>query len=97
LDISEHLEVLHRKAKEKNWLAPDAITEIRNCIVHPTKKNRMKLNGHYQEAYRVRDLCQWSLELCILKLCNYNGVYTNRLKRIQYNGDVDPVPWGSEE
>ena len=95
LEISEHLEVLHKTAKEKNWLAPDAITQIRNSIIHPTRKNRIKLNDHYQEAYQVRDLCQWSLELCILKLCNYNGVYTNRLKRTQYSGDVDPVPWDS--
>jgi len=97
LDISAHLEVLHKTAKKENWLAPDAITQIRNSIVHPTRKNRMKLNNYSQEAYDVLDLCRWSLELCILKLCNYNGVYTNRLKRIQYSGDVDPVPWGSEE
>jgi hypothetical protein len=95
LEISDHLEDLHRKAKEKNWLAPDAITQIRNSIVHPTKKNRMKFNNLSQEAYDVLDLCRWSLELCILKLCNYNGVYTNRLKRIQYDGDVDSVPWDS--
>ena len=97
LDISAHLEVLHKTAKEQNWLAPDAITQIRNSIVHPTRKNRIKLNNHYQEAYQVRHLCRWSLELCILKLCNYNGKYTNRLKRTQYSGDVDPVPWSSEE
>ena len=97
MDISAHLEVLHKTAKEQNWLAPDAITQIRNSIVHPTRKNRIKLNNHYQEAYQVRHLCRWSLELCILKLCNYNGKYTNRLKRTQYSGDVDPVPWSSEE
>jgi len=95
LDISAHLEVLHKTAKKENWLAPDAITQIRNSIVHPTRKNRMKLNNYSQEAYDVLDLCRWSLELCILKLCNYNGVYTNRLKRIQYSGDVEPVPWDS--
>jgi hypothetical protein len=102
LEISEHLEdlhrqAIHRQAKGENWLAPDAIIQIRNSIVHPTKKNRTKLNDHSQEACDVLDLCRWSLELCILKLCNYNGVYTNTLKRIQYNGDVDPVPWSSEE
>ncbi len=97
LDISEHLGVLHETAKDKEWLTTDAITQIRNCIVHPTKKNRMKLNDHSQEAFDVLHLCKWSLELCILKLCNYNGKYTNRLKRTQYSGDVDPVPWSSEE
>jgi hypothetical protein len=95
LDISEHLGVLHKTAKEQNWLAPDAIIQIRNSIVHPTKKNRTKLNNYSQEAYDVLDLCKWSLELCILKLCNYNGVYKNRLKKIQHDGDVDSVPWDS--
>jgi hypothetical protein len=89
--------VLHKTAKDKEWLAPDAITQIRNSIVHPTKKNRMEFNNLSQEACDVLDLCRWSLELCILKLCNYNGVYTNTLKRLQYNGDVDTVPWNSEE
>jgi hypothetical protein len=102
LEISEHLEdlhmqAIHRQAKGKNWLAPDAITQIRGYIVHLTKKNRIKLNDHSQEACDVLDLCRWSLELCILKLCNYNGVYTNRLKRTQDQGDVDPVPWSCEE
>jgi hypothetical protein len=95
LDISEHLGVLHETAKDKEWLTTDAITQIRNSIVHPTRKNRMKLNEHSQEAYEVIRLCKWSLELCVLKLCNYNGVYTNRLKRTQYQGDVDSVPWDS--
>jgi hypothetical protein len=100
LEISEHLEdlhrqAIHRQAKGENWLAPDAIRQMRNCIVHPSKKNRIKLKNHSQEAYEVLRLCQWSLELCILKLCNYNGVYTNRLKRTQYQGDVDSVPWDS--
>ena len=98
LEISEHLEdlhrqAIHRQAKGENWLAPDAIRQMRNYIVHPSKKNRIKLNNHSQEAYDVLHLCKWSLELCILKLCNYNGVYTNRLKRTQRRGDVDPVPW----
>ena len=97
LEISEHLEDLHRQAKGENWLAPDAIRQMRNCIVHLSKKNRIKLNNHSQEAYDVLHLCQWSLELCILKLCNYNGKYTNRLKRTQDQGDFDPVPWSSEE
>ena len=95
LEISEHLEVLHKTAKEKNWLAPDVITKIRNPIVHPTKKNRMQFNNLSQEAYDVLHLCRWSLELCILKLCNYNGKYNNRLKRPQIPGDVDSVPWDS--
>lgn len=102
LEISEHLEdlhrqAIHRQAKGENWLAPDAIRQMRNCIVHPSKKNRIKLNNHSQEVYDVLHLCQWSLELCILKLCNYNGKYNNRLKRPQIPGNVDPVPWSSEE
>ena len=101
LEISEHLEdlhrqAIHRQAKGENWLAPDAIRQMRNCIVHPSKKNRIKLNNHSQEVYDVLHLCQWSLELCILKLCNYNGKYNNRLKRPQIPGNVDPVPWSSE-
>ena len=100
LEISEHLEdlhrqAIHRQAKGENWLTPDAIIQIRNSIVHPTRKNRMKLNNYSQEAYDVLHLCRWNLELCILKLCNYNGLYTNRLKRPQLRGDVEPVPWDS--
>ena len=61
---------LTQLAKDLNWVdGPQAITEIRNAIVHPNSKNRHKGNGSPEEARTEA----WSvgleyLELALLKL-----------------------------
>ena len=73
-------------SKERNWPdSPKAITEIRNKLVH-ARGEELKLNGAgYLEGWL---LSTWLLELTILALCNFQGEYWNRLKRVK-----EPVPW----
>jgi len=71
--------------------SPHALTEIRNSLVHPEHKHRGQYGKAYYEAW---SLGLWYLELCLLRLCGYQGTYGNRLRR-QTVGEVDAVPWGS--
>ncbi|MBN1546320.1 MAG: hypothetical protein JW902_06645 [Syntrophaceae bacterium] len=92
LEIPAALESIKIAAKKQscNWLdSPHAFTEIRNSIVHPEHKNRDDVKALYYEAWSMG---LWYLELAILRLCNYEGNYSNRLtsKRV---GEVENVPW----
>lgn len=81
-------------AKARNWVdSPQVLTEIRNPLTHPTPKNRERFRN-YPPAARTEawKLALWFLEMCLLRMCSYNGTYGSRL--IARNaGDVDPVPW----
>ncbi len=85
-----------KAAKADNWTdAPAAMTAIRNAITHPTKRNRERLGRHPARIkHEVWSLGLWYLELCLLKLFKYQGVYANRLTR-RYQGQVEPVPWAA--
>ena len=69
--------------------SPHALTEIRNSLVHPEHKRRNQYGDAYYEAW---NLGLWYLELCILRICGYQGTYGNRLK-VRAVGKVDMVPW----
>jgi hypothetical protein len=81
---------IKKLAKKYNWLdAPDALTEIRNSLVHPEHKKRSQLDSVYYEAW---NLGLWYLEMGILSICGYSGTYGNRLKQ-RWAGQVEDVPW----
>ena len=76
--------------------APKAMTEIRNTITHPTMKNRQKYAAKHTSESRSDAwmLGLWYLELCLLKLFEYNGTYGSRIvSRIK--GQVAQVPWSA--
>ncbi|WP_459558513.1 hypothetical protein [Lacunimicrobium album] len=73
----------------RNWTtSAEAITKVRNSIVHP----KAGISDKSKLLYEVWRLSLWFLELTILAASGYNGVYGNRLVK-QYYGDVEPVPW----
>jgi hypothetical protein len=92
--IPAELKYLTQQAKADNW--PDtstAMTAIRNTITHPTRKNRLIFARQTDEARaEAWNLGVWSLELCLLRLFDYQGTYGNRLKD-RRAGQVEPVPW----
>ena len=92
IDIPASLPELQKLAKKVNWIdAPQAITEVRNTLVHPEHKRR----GQFGKVYfPVWNLSQWYLELALLKICDYSGTYSNRLMQ-RYIGQVETVPWVS--
>ena len=79
-----------RLAAKYGWQdAPHALTEMRNEIVHPDHKKKGKLSKGWCQAW---NLGLWYLEMVLLRLCGYSGVYGNRLVR-RWKGDVERVPW----
>jgi len=98
LDITDelpaNLEKLHGYALQENWQGgPKAIVEIRNEIVHPGRESLP--NSHV--CYEALQLALWYIEMVILKLCNYEDVYSNRLSRMKWAGEVEQVPWAKKE
>lgn len=90
IDIPASLSELHKFAEQLNWIdAPQAITEIRNSLVHPEHKRRGKFGNLFVSVW---NLSQWYLELALLMICDYSGTYGNRLVQT-YVGEVEPVPW----
>ncbi|WP_397301614.1 hypothetical protein [Nonlabens ulvanivorans] len=60
---------------------PDAITYIRNAIVHSRKKNREKLIGLSNEVkLEARELSLYYIELSLLEILEYKGTITDRMK-----------------
>lgn len=80
-------------ARERNWSdALHALTEIRNSIIHPERKNWESTCSCLFEAWQ---LALWLLDLLILRLCDYQGKYGSRLDTSRWRGNVIPVPWRS--
>ena len=92
LDIPAETSELQRLAgnRQMNWIdAPHALTEIRNSLVHPEHRRRGQVSSSYYEAW---NLGLWYLEMGILAICGYSGIYGNRLKQ-RWVGQVEDVPW----
>jgi hypothetical protein len=93
--IPAEMAELTSQAKADNW--PDtatAMTMIRNTITHPTKKNRERFGKHLSGARtNAWFLGLWHLELCLLRLFDYRGLYANRIKQ-RFVGELEKVPWG---
>ncbi len=72
---------------------PEAITTIRNSIMHPTKANREKRQAHsIYVVYEAWQLSMHYIELAILKLMGYSGPYHNRITNPSaFYPDL--VPW----
>lgn len=63
----------------KNIDGPQALTTIRNLVVHPKKAKRERLGELSKMAlYQALDLGLYYLELILLRLLGYTGAYYNR-------------------
>ena len=68
---------------------PHTIVEIRNDLIHEDMSYGILSVDVYRQA---RTLGLWYVEMLLLKLFDYNGIYANRLTQ-QWRGEVEPVPW----
>jgi len=75
--------------------APDAFVQIRNAIVHSQEEKRKKLSKmHYMAKYDALQLGLWYMELSLLRILEFDGVYHNRCIRGVYSSQCDvKVPW----
>eukprot|EP01093_Parvamoeba_rugata_P017093 TRINITY_DN6659_c0_g1_i1.p1 TRINITY_DN6659_c0_g1~~TRINITY_DN6659_c0_g1_i1.p1 ORF type:complete len:325 (+),score=34.98 TRINITY_DN6659_c0_g1_i1:198-1172(+) len=88
LVLPETLKVMKLNSKLCRWEdGPHAITEIRNSLVHPKSKNSEAMGQSMYEAWK---LTLWYLEVCILKIFQYKGLYTNRLK-VEWLGETEEL------
>jgi hypothetical protein len=90
LGIPTELKSLQAKTKKgKIWVdSMDALTDLRNGLVHPDKDDEPPDDAYY-DAWR---LSLWYIDLILLRLCSYEGRYANRW-RARWVGQVEPVPW----
>lgn len=84
-EIPSALSELERKAKAQNWDGPEAVTWVRNRIVHPDRRGQLT-NDASVEAFR---LAMWYAEMVTLRLLGYDGHYRDRLD----DGQPKEVPW----
>ena len=86
LEIPIEATSLLAAAKANTWEdGPQALTELRNDLVHGGKKRSNWSFDCYIEAWK---LSLWYVEMVLLALCGYQGFHWNRNKR-----EVDAVPW----
>ena len=91
INVPDHLINFKKEEKEFDWKdAPDALTKVRNSIVHPDHICRGQFSSILSDTWR---LGLWYLELTILRLLGYSGTYRNRLVRGGWSGTVETVPW----
>lgn len=76
--------------KQKFEHGPHALTEIRNDMVH-CQTNHDGIPTRL--LFDAKMLSLWYVELMLLKLSGYNGMYSNRITR-DWVGEVETVPWG---
>jgi len=88
-DIPASLSALQAKPGSRRKDAADAITGIRNAVVHPSAKKPIPHESYYQ----AWTLGMWHLDMVLLRLCGYTGDYSNRLIPSRGVGAVEPVPW----
>ncbi|MBD2530855.1 hypothetical protein H6G97_15220 [Nostoc flagelliforme FACHB-838] len=96
LKVPDSLTDLLKASKELNWVdGAQALTEIRNAIVHPNPKKRQKyLNRPFPEQIDAYKLGLWYLELILLNLFEYKGDYFNRITNKEfYQENIEAVPW----
>lgn len=98
LTIPDSLADLRAAAKQFNWPnGPQALTEVRNALVHANPKRREKMHKAGPNA-RIDAYClgQWYLELILLWLFGYRGRYSNRLLRgVSREKSLERVPWAT--
>jgi len=87
-DIPAQLSALHARPGSRWKDGPEAVTTIRNSLVHPKAKQPLA-SKCLAEAWK---LCLWYLDMVLLRLCHHRGSYANRLVS-RREGQVEPVPW----
>jgi hypothetical protein len=82
----------------KSLDAPEALTTVRNSIVHSDLKTQNAIKGIKGALEDVSQVYLWYLEMIILNFIDYRGHYWNRIKDKSFRQpyDVDIVPWADK-
>ena len=94
-NLTDFAQLAQSKQGKNQWgSSPEALTEIRNALVHPEKENIIEDS---QALFQAWNLLLWYLELSLLFLCGHKGTYANRLVLGHSVRTVEPVPWTKGE
>jgi hypothetical protein len=94
LPIPAELTRLQAYCKAQGILdGPEALTRVRNALVHPTPTKRKLLQQDPGAAIDAWALALWYLDLIILNVCAYNGRYSNRMIGGWRGDEIMKVPW----
>ncbi len=88
-EVPACLTALSAKPGKKWQDGMDAITSVRNAIVHPHAKVRLPRLADF-EAWK---LSLWYMDMVLLRLCGHAGQYASRLHAERSAGQVESVPW----
>lgn len=74
---------------------PEFFTQIRNSIVHGQADQRKKLSQIPETVLReILDMSIWYVEVILLNILNYKGIYQNRTLKAEWAGQGEEVmPW----
>lgn len=73
---------------------PEAITNLRNALVHPKKSKRDRTTSVSASArYEIMQLGVWYLEMMLLFLFGYDGSYYSRFSTGTVKDALQKVPW----
>ena len=100
LDIPKHFERLSAFAKSNgNCDGPQAVTLFRNAYVHPSPRNRNRLDrAGIDSQYEARELSMYYLEMILLRIFEYNGQISSRIAEAEYKGgETRFVPWAAND
>jgi hypothetical protein len=95
--IPDTLGTLQDAARKEKWGdGAEAITQLRNLFTHPNKQRiRRYFEASEGVAWAVCQLALLYIELVLLRLLGYQGVYYDRIEH-KWAGEVKPVPWAGE-
>lgn len=93
-DVPAVLQELTKLSAQYDRDGADVFIQLRNSLVHPerTREGEFLIDNAITEGWL---LGMWYLELIMLRLFDYNGVYSIRLKSGGWVGDVEDVPWSN--
>lgn len=97
--IPSNLKSLVKRADRlprKDHVGPEVVFSVRNKLVHPPNHIDELEWPTKQEMIEAWQLAGWYLELGVLRLLGYDGLYWSRLRLGRGEWDVEPVPWAQE-
>ncbi len=94
-ELGPRYDQLQKASKELKWNdGPEAVSKLRNLIVHRAGTNLDKLNRVSNRArYEAWQLALEYLALVLLKQCKYSGRYLPRMATGWAGAVEKPVPW----
>lgn len=91
-----NLAEFERNLKHTNNEGPYAFSMVRNRIIHSDPETRQRFHDTpFETILEAWELGLWYIELILLRLFDYQGVYVNRMLRRRRIGGLEPVPWAS--